>query len=293
MSCSSQGRLKAADVRRSAAKSLSQIRDRGGFKMNRWYVPVCWMMSLMFLGGCVDRRDVVPGESLDIKKSFSFYFGIEADRVINVPQPQLVASAIEHDADWKLPHGIAVEKADIKVSPTLVGWSIGNTKYSAPGFEIAISGVVRVAKDAQPGQCEIFLNLPKLADVSSVLKAKTVFPNAPGSFSAPNTLKLESFEIHDSEFAKTISKGTKWILGGAVVLAILIGGALVKYLLSGEAAADRCPVCKAWNNYTEVLTDQKTDSGTFLTGSSTTEGFVRTCKACNSSWQVSKTTEYG
>jgi len=94
------------------------------------------------------------------------------------------------------------------------------------------------------------------------------------------------------------------LLGGLIAFGLLFGFIVVAFLWFALRTwlhkrglviqgPDTCEKCGSYLNYSEAEGEFKSDPGSLLVGSSTSQQLLRTCKACGFQWQVIRTTEYG
>jgi hypothetical protein len=175
--------------------------------------------AALLTAGCLNRRDVAPGDVFTVEETFEFYFRAGQSKYVNFP-PELAQYLLD-DASWQVPDGVSLEKKDVQVSPTLVMWTTGNYRYTAHGFKLRVSCVVRVAQDVRPGDRELLLSLPGLTRTGSILKAEPSFLTSRGQSAWAGSLNVKAFAVHGTAAAKSFFAGGRFVLGVVLLLAVL------------------------------------------------------------------------
>lgn len=186
--------------------------------MRRLFLPIFTVTLFMSLPSDPANgmnADVVRGESVELSKDFSFYFhnGNNLRSVVIVPDE--IATLVLRGAHWTVPDGLSLQEQRIEIRGSTVHWSEGSRYGSAQGVMLRIFVKVKVNDNATLGDKQLFLNLPGLGTVASLVDAAPrSSPSSP--FSSP--VLVESFTVFESEAAKW----TPSRIAGSIVVVVVI-----------------------------------------------------------------------
>jgi hypothetical protein len=158
------------------------------------------LASSLLLGTCSatpeyhDQIVVAPGDTVEIKEKFNFYFNRpeEINNVVVIPEQY--ASLIVEDAKWEVPKGFTLRQVNLQVTRTEFSYDEGSFSHTVQGYRLVATLTITIQDGATLGYQDLRVILPNLDEVSTILKAEPVFPEENG-FAAPHTLTVKSFEV--------------------------------------------------------------------------------------------------
>jgi hypothetical protein len=162
--------------------------------------------------------EVVRGQRVELSKQFGFYFYRSDDlqHPVVVVRDE-VANLIISGAKWSVPQGLSLQERKVEIGPGAVGWQEGSEYGSADGLWLKITATVKVKDDAPVGDSKLYLVLPRLDSVASIIGAD---PLESPSQRFPSSILVESFKVYESE--KAMWPPSR-IIESIVVAAIIVG----------------------------------------------------------------------
>jgi hypothetical protein len=199
------------------------------------------------LPGCTGgRAEVTPGEVLQVREEFDFFFRGHGDQYFIPPLPQ-VQNLLE-ERSWQVPDGTTLERPQVNVTTTKVRWRDGRMEYEAAGFRVTVACTLTVAEDAQPGERVLAVTFPDLVEAAKVQGFSPSRTYHDALLSSPaNALEVKRINIHASAGEKYHARyapfGWAMLVVGSI-LAVVVGLVSVWIILDRGPAGNRGFFCE-------------------------------------------------
>jgi hypothetical protein len=205
--------------------------DRGHSSLK---VLTCLLLAtfLMVMGACAGG-DAYRGQDFEVDETIGFYFPLTVGKGYETLPPewdnQKLSSVLLNGAMWLPLKGTSIIPRTLTVEASSITWTEGDTDYSANGYRIHASCVLRIEQDAEPGPRLVLLYLPAVAEVGKALNTTPHEVMLPGTLAsqqdfAEGVLYVRAVTIHESMLSAHWSQIWKTFAVIVVVLVLLALG---------------------------------------------------------------------
>jgi hypothetical protein len=191
------------------------------------------------MAGCkdVDIGEAYVGQNFEVKETVRFYLPFwnnelekqleQGDSYKTLPpdwDAEKLSSFLLQGAEWLPLEGTSFIDTSLRIRRGQVSWIIDDDEYSAAGYYIDASCVLRIEKNAKPGTRVLQLYLPAVAQAGKVLGAIPRAMHSGRSYQdfPDGVLDVKTIIVHESSLSAQWAKSWKIVRVILIVLIILV-----------------------------------------------------------------------
>jgi hypothetical protein len=199
----------------------------------------CLLFVAFLMTGCkdVDIDEVYDGQDFSVKETVKFYLPFwtnevekqlgQGDSYKTLPPEwgeEKLSRFLFEGAKWLPPEGTSIIDTSLRARRGLVSWVTDDHEYSALGYYIDASCVLRIEKNAKPGTREVQLYLPAVAQASKVLGAIPRAIHFGRSYQdfPDGMLVVKTITVHESLLSARWARSWKILRVILIVLIVLV-----------------------------------------------------------------------
>ena len=161
----------------------------------------------------------MPGESMELREEFRFFFHHRDDTYSSPPVADV--RALLEEQVWKIPPGMILANPEVEVDSTPISWQEDNKKYTVDGYRVTITGSLSIAEDHQPSEDVLAVTFPGLVEALHAGQATPRIDGETDLLTDTNALEVQKVKIHESQLGSLYSAYGAAVLAPLSVVALL------------------------------------------------------------------------